>query len=54
MTIDQLIELCQNRITYLNGVRASALRLGDLPQVNRIDMQVSESQTTLNLLLTLV
>lgn len=54
MTIEQLIDLCRCRITYLNGVRASALRVGDVQQVGLIDTQVSEAQTTLNQLLTLV
>jgi hypothetical protein len=54
MTLEQLIELCRHRILYLNGVRASALRLGDVEQVDTIDTQISATQTTLNQLLTLV
>lgn len=48
MTIPQLIEMCERRIAYLNGVRGSAAALGDLQQLEQIDAQIAETQQTLN------
>lgn len=48
MTIPQLIEMCERRIAYLNGVRGSAVALGDLQQLEQIDAQLAETQQTLN------
>lgn len=54
MTILELIEMCERRIAYLNGVRGSAAALGDIQQVERIDAQLAETQQTLNQLQSLV
>lgn len=54
MTILQLIEMCERRIAYLNGVRGSAAALGDIQQVEQIDAQLAETQQTLNQLQSLV
>lgn len=53
MTIDDLIVMCRNRLSRLSQLRASAHVLGDADQVSAIDAQSAETQTTLNLLLTL-
>lgn len=54
MTIEQLIDLCRHRITYLNGVRASALRTGDVEEVVACDERIATTQSTLTQLLTLL
>jgi hypothetical protein len=54
MTISQLIEMCERRIAYLNGVRGSAAAIGDIQQLEQIDAQLAETQQTLNHLQTLL
>jgi hypothetical protein len=54
MKISELIEMCRSRIINLSQLRSSAVMLGDAEQVSRIDVQIDETQTTLNKLLTLV
>ncbi len=53
MTLDDMIQMCRARLVYLSQLRSSAVALGDSEQIARIDAQVSETQTTLNRLLTL-
>jgi len=52
MTIAELIKACERRLANLNSVRGSALALGDMAQVDRIDAQIEETQDTLNKLRT--
>ena len=52
MTIDELIRACERRLVYLQSVRGSATALGDMSQVDRIDTEISQTQETLNKLLT--
>lgn len=54
MTLDDLIQMCRSRLVNLSQLRASAVALGDSEQVAAIDAQASETQTTLNRLLTLL
>lgn len=54
MSISELIELCERRLIYLGNLRASAVVLGDLVQIESIDSQVAKTTETKNLLLTLV
>lgn len=37
MTLQELLVIMQNRLLTLNEARKSAINLGDLEQVNRID-----------------
>jgi hypothetical protein len=37
MTVQELLVIMQNRLLTLNEARKSAINLGDLEQVNRID-----------------
>jgi hypothetical protein len=53
MKIQDLISMCQARISYLSQVRASAVHLGDISQVDRVDAEIASTQDTLNRLLML-
>jgi hypothetical protein len=53
MTLDMLIEMCKSRLVQLSQLRSSAVALGDVLQVSKIDAESDETQTTLNRLLTL-
>lgn len=54
MSVSELIQMCERRISHLNQVRASALALGDIAQVARIDGEINDTQTTLNQLRSLL
>lgn len=45
--------MCERRLASLQSVRGSAVALGDLAQVARLDNEISETQATLNQLRTL-
>jgi hypothetical protein len=53
MTVRELIQIAKTRLTYLAAQRETAFRLGDELQVAQIDKEASETQETLNQLLTL-
>lgn len=53
MTIPDLIAMCERRLTNLQSVRGSAVVLGDIVQVARLDGEISETQATLNRLRTI-
>jgi hypothetical protein len=48
MTIQQLIQLAQNRISYLNELRTEAVRIGDADSISRCDIELIQTQETLN------
>lgn len=48
MTIAELIRNCERRLTHLQSVRGSAVALGDMAQVDRVDTEISQTQDTLN------
>lgn len=54
MTLEELIHLVQNKLTALNSSRATAASFGDVNQVVLLDMQITETQLTLDQLNTLV
>jgi hypothetical protein len=54
MTITQMIELCKARLAQLGQLRTSAVNLGDIAQISKIDAETTEVQDTLNKLQTLV
>jgi hypothetical protein len=53
MTIVELITMARARLEHLSRQRETAVLVGDLAQLQRIDADVAETQTTLNQLLTL-
>jgi hypothetical protein len=53
MTIDELINQARLRLVNLSQLRTSAERLGDTEQVGFIDEAVTQTQITLNRLLSL-
>lgn len=53
MTITDLIQLMQNKLNSLAGLRQTAYSAGDINQVASLDMQIAETQQTLDQLRTL-
>lgn len=51
MTIPELIKAYQKRLAYLQSLRTSAEYLGDVKQVEQVDLEIAETQETLNKLL---
>lgn len=51
MRIQDLIEYCKARITVLSQLRTSAERLGDVAQIEKIDIEIATTQDTLNQLM---
>lgn len=54
MSLAELIQLVQNKLSALNSARAAAAAVGDINQVVLLDAQVVETQLTLDQLKTLV
>lgn len=54
MNLDDLVKLMQARLAALNNARASALALGDLAALSRLDAEIAETEITLSRLNTLV
>jgi hypothetical protein len=54
MSLNDLIAMCRSRLAYLSQLRTSAVALGDTAQVERIDAETAQTQTTLNRLQTLI
>lgn len=50
MTIDQIITIVSNRISTLNSMRATAVNLGQIDSINKIDEELAETQQTLDAL----
>jgi hypothetical protein len=48
MSVSDLIALLKRRLVYLGNLRTSAVAIGDLEQVDRIDTESAETQSTLN------
>jgi hypothetical protein len=48
MSVSDLISLLKKRLVYLGNLRTSAVAIGDLAQVDRIDTESAETQSTLN------
>jgi len=48
MTLAELIQLVSYKLSALNSARASAVSVGDLTQVVSIDVQISQTQLTLD------
>jgi hypothetical protein len=54
MSIQELITLLQNRLTFNSIQRAAALSRGDAAMVENLDKDTTNTQATLDQLLTLV
>lgn len=48
MTVQQLIQMAERRIAFLQQSRISADNQGDAEAVSRIDDEIAQTQTTLN------
>jgi len=53
MNIPELKAMLQRRIVYLAQLRNSAVAIGDIAQIDKIDTELAETQATLNQLETL-
>lgn len=53
MSVSELIHMMNRRIAYLSQLRSSAVDLGDIDQVGRIDAEIASTQETLNKLLSI-
>jgi hypothetical protein len=53
MTIAQLIEMAQKRLTYLSQLQSSAQSLGDVNAEARCAEEIAQTEVTLAALLTL-
>lgn len=53
MKLTDLIEMCERRLLQLGNRRTSAVELGDMRQIQDIDAEAEDTQTTLNRLRTL-
>jgi hypothetical protein len=53
MTTNTLIELLEKNLVNLSQLKTSAEALGDVNQVIAVDLEIEETQTTLNQLKTL-
>lgn len=54
MTIEDLISLLQNRITFAQGQRTAAAQRGDVALVQQLDADMASTQASLDQLRTLV
>ena len=54
MNVADIIRIVSNRLDALRSQRTLAISIGDLEQVATIDSQITETQTTLDQLRTLV
>jgi hypothetical protein len=52
MTIPELIKICQIRLDYLSLQKNSYIQLGDFDTANKIDVEILDTQNTLNFLKT--
>mgnify|MGYP000040089766 CR=1 FL=1 len=50
MTIQQLIEMAQIRINYLNSQKTAVYATGDVTQLNILDTELLQTQDTLTVL----
>jgi hypothetical protein len=54
MKLEFLIDMCKKRLNHLTVQRASASEIGDISQIERIDAEITSTQTTLNQLTSLI
>lgn len=54
MNIEKFIELAANRLATLNAALATAVALGQLDEIARLDIEIAEVEATLAKLKTLI
>lgn len=54
MNIEELIFLCENRLNYLNSQLGTAIALGDIQQIARIETEIETTGATLQKLKSLL
>ncbi len=54
MTVQELIDLAQLRINYLNSQKSAVFQTGNITELTRIETELLQTQDTLNLLQGLV
>jgi hypothetical protein len=54
MNIEELIFLCENRLSYLNSQLGTATALGDIQQIVRIQAEIETTAATLQKLRSLL
>jgi hypothetical protein len=54
MTIAELIRLVSNRLSALNSAQATAVALGDVERIAALEVDIAETQATIDALNTLV
>ena len=54
MTIEKLIALCERRLVYLSQLKTTAEALGDIEQIEKLNQEIAETNSTKNSLLTLI
>lgn len=54
MTVQELIDLAQLRINYLNSQKSAVVQTGNVTELTRIETELLQTQDTLNLLQGLV
>lgn len=47
MKIEDVISMARSRLVYLASMRETAVRLGDLAQIEQIDAEVADTKSTL-------
>jgi hypothetical protein len=53
MSVEDLIRLMEARLAAMNSARGTAAAVGDLAQVTRLDIDIAQTQATLDQLRTL-
>ena len=48
MTINDLIKYCEIRLDFLKNQKITYIQLGDYEMINKIELQILESEITLN------
>lgn len=48
MTIQELIDLAQLRLNYLNSQKSAVVQTGNLAELSRIEAELAQTQETLN------
>jgi hypothetical protein len=54
MTVQELIDLAQLRINYLNSQKSAVVQTGNVTELTRIETELLQTQDTINLLQGLV
>lgn len=50
MTLDEIVNILVNRLTFLQSQRTIAVAIGDLSRVDSLDQEITETSSTLTAL----